>query len=138
MPSTRRLPLITFAVLSALLVGCGDSGDDSASSAAPPADRAAITAVITELGEAARAGDTERVCTDLLTQNLATSIATAAGTSCAEEIASNIAGPQTSFSVSSVEIRDDTANAAVVDQQQRASDLLLERDGDGWRIARIG
>ena len=128
----------TLAVVACagVLASCG--GDEGENEEKFDGDKAEVAKVVDELGEAARNKDAKKICEDLLTENLQVSIRRAAGTSCAQEVGENIFSEDTEFRAEKVEVKGDTATAEVVDQRDQRSNLVFERDGDRWRIARIG
>jgi len=131
--------LLSFAVLLSAVAIAGCGSDDKSSPAAGDSDSDKVAAVIEDLGTSARDGDGDRICTELFTSNLRISVARASGTTCPKEVSANLFSADTTFDVTDIEINGDTATAKVVDQRDRASDLVLFSQDDGsWRIARIG
>lgn len=120
-----------------MLAACG-GGDEGENEKKFDGDAAEVGKVVDELGAAARDKDAKKICEDLLTENLQISIRRAAGTSCAQEIGENIFSEDTEFRAEKIDVTGDTATAEVVDQNDQRSNLVFERAGDAWRIARIG
>ena len=122
---------VTVAVLcTALLAGCG-GGDDSDK---PETD---INAVVAELQQSSREGDGETICTVLFTENLAISVKRASGQTCAKEVADNVTSDDAAYKLEKLQVRGNNANAVLVDQQDRRSAVLFQRENGEWRIARI-
>ena len=121
------------------VAGCG-GGDDEPNAKRFDGEEKQVAAVVDRLSEAARRGDAKTICEDLITRNLQISVRTAAGTSCAQEFTENIASEDTRYEIDDITLQQGgrSATASVTDQDDRKSDLVLQRERDGWRIARIG
>ena len=122
-------------VAACALAGCGGDGDDNAGRYEGEDQR--VARVIDELGAAARGGDTERICKELITPALERSVRRASGTSCADEFAENIASEDTRYRVERIQVNGSSATAVVTDQDDRRSTVALVRQDGDWRIARI-
>jgi hypothetical protein len=127
------------SVLCAALValGCGDGGGGSNESRYS-GEKASVARVIDELGSASRDGDGRRICSHLLTANLAISIARAAKQPCAVEIVQQLFAEDAHFDIEDLGIAGKQATIRVKDQNDRESTLLLAKQKGRWRIARIG
>jgi hypothetical protein len=134
---TIRFPFIAAVACAAALGACG-GGDDDTNESRFEGEEAEVAAVIDRLTTAAREEDAKTICEDLITENLQISIRRAAGTSCAAEVGENIFAEDAEFRAEDIAVTEDTATAEVVDQHEQRSNLLFERDGESWRIARIG
>ena len=110
-----------------VLASCGGGGDGEGE----------VKDVVEELESASREGDGARICNELFTENLAISIRRAAKQPCADEVTQNVASKSARFTVAELEVDGDKATAQLVDEKEQRSDVLFERDGDSWRIARI-
>lgn len=121
--------LAAAVVCLGLLAGCGDDDSDNADKE--------ITAVVSELQVASRAGDGARICNDLFTENLAISVKNASKQACADEVAANIASDDAEFKLENLKVNGNNATAVVVDQRGQRSAVLFQRANDSWRIARI-
>lgn len=132
----RRWMCAAAAVTCALVGGCG--GETGENEGQFEGEQAKVAKVVDELQAAGRAGDGDRICDDLFTENLRISVSRASKRACAEEVVSNIGGKETAFEVSGIKIEGGNATAELVDQEDRVSSVLFQREGDRWRIARIG
>lgn len=122
---------IAVLLCGGVIAGCA-GGEDGGGS-----DEAKVRAVVDELQTAAREGNGSRICEELFTENLRISIQRAAKRPCPDEVTDNIARDDASFDVLDLELNGDNANARLVDQRGEESDVLFQRDGERWRIARI-
>ncbi len=122
---------VTVAVLcTALLAGCG--GDDDSND--PKAD---INAVVAELQDSSRKGEGDTICTRLFTENLSISVKRASGQSCAKEVADNVTSDDAAYELEKLTVKGNNATAVLVDQEDRRSAVLFQRENGEWRIARI-
>jgi hypothetical protein len=99
-------------------------------------DTVQLRALVAELASAAQDDDGDRICNDLFMENLRISVQRASRHSCGQEVANNVAS-DTSYEVSQIQVTGDNATATLTDQKGTRSDVLFQRDGDKWRIARI-
>ena len=138
--NSMRKTMATALGAGAIAVGGCGGGDDEPNAERFEGQEGEVARVVDQLGDAARAGDVKSICEDLITRNLQISIRTAAGTSCAQEFEENIVSENTRFTIDDITVQEGgrAATASVTDQEDRKSDLVLQREGDGWRIARIG
>ena len=124
---------VAFALCGAALVGaCGGDDDGGGSD-----DQVAVAAVVEELESASKEGDGQKICDELFTENLSISVQRASGTSCGEEVAENVAADDASYRIENLQVNGENANAQLIDQNDRRSDVLFQREAGDWRIARI-
>lgn len=135
--AVMRVRVLAAALAALAIVGCGGDDDDDEGSATD-VGVAQISAVVDDLQNAAKAGDTVNICDELFTRNLKISIRNASGQPCAEEVADNVAPRNATFKVSDIRVGADRATAKVVDGKGVASNLVFLREKARWRIARIG
>jgi hypothetical protein len=122
---------------AALLGGCGGDDDADEPRAVPGGERAILTTV-DELQSASRRGDAKRICRDIFTETLATSIRRAAKRSCAAEVRETLTSPDARLSVGrDIKIKGSRATAIVREQDGATSKLFLVKRGPEWRIDRI-
>ena len=121
---------------SVLLAACGGGGGENEGRF--DGERAEVAKVVDQLQSAGREGDGQRICETLFTKNLSASVQKASGRDCGEEVSSNIKGADTTYEVSGLRIDGRNATGQLVDQEDRRSSVLFQREGGEWRIARIG
>jgi hypothetical protein len=133
-----RLITILACVSAAALgaAGCGQSSSTGSAAASHVQDEQ-IAKVVSRLTEASRSGDGAYICDRLFTANLRVSVQRASGRSCASEVQRNVAGREASYKLLNVKTTGNSATAVVADQAKRVSLLVLTRQTDDWRIARI-
>ena len=131
-----KRPALVLALAGAALIGCGS--DDDSNDSKFKGDKADVAAVIDKLGDSARDGDGDTICNDLFTSNLRISIRRASHQSCPDEVTEKIVDKDTEYEIQDLSLVGERATARVKDQKDRKSELLLERAGGTWRIARIG
>ena len=115
----------------AFVAGCGGDDDEGSD------DQVAVAAVVEELEATSKAGDGQKICDELFTENLAISVQRASGRSCGEEVAANVAADDASFRIENLAVDGDNATAQLIDQTDQRSDVVFQRQDGGWRIARI-
>lgn len=118
--------LVVLGATALVLAACGGNEDEGK-----------IRDVVEELEAASRDGNGERICSELFTENLAISIQRAARQPCSDEVAENVASESAKFTLAALKVTGDKATAQLVDGEERRSDVLFERAGESWRIARI-
>ena len=117
--------------------GCGGSDDKRQDPAA--ADRAAVTRVLGQLQEASRAGDGNRICSQIFTPKLADSVTRAARSgSCAIEVREKLFSPRTRLTVQDVTVTDPAnATATVKEANGNTSTVFLVKQSGRWRIRSV-
>jgi hypothetical protein len=134
----RAIPPAALAA-AAVAAGCGDSeGAPTPEPTRAPGVAGAQRSVletVDALQAAARAGDGERVCSELFTAQLARSVRTSAGRACAAEVRGRLFAPDTELSVRrDIRVEGDRASATVAERDGAMSTLVLRRVDGRWRI----
>jgi hypothetical protein len=133
----RSHAVLTLPLVALALAGCGSQGQDSAADF-QGAERD-VAETVENLQEAGRRGNPERVCTELVTAELARGLG-AGGASCEDEVQASMRDVGSfELQVGEVTVTGATARAEVTgdDGEPRAT-LELAREGAGWRIASLG
>jgi len=130
-----RLAAVAAVTAAAAIAGCGgDSASDQKQS-----DEDAVRQVLTDLQEASRSGDGERICTQIFTPKLADSVTKSASSgSCAKEVKRKLFSPKTQIAVEDVTVPD-TANATatVKEQNGNRSTVFLVKQSGRWRVRAV-
>jgi hypothetical protein len=134
----RRTFAASALALALLVAGC-TSGTSSSNDF--EGEQKAVADVVGDLQSAGETGDAGKICTDIISTQLADEIK-AAGASCEAELDKAI-GDADDFdlSVESVEVNGDTATAEVkgrVGDRDQVRTFEFERDGDAWRATSFG
>jgi hypothetical protein len=138
MPGTRRkgsasnasAVLAVVGLLAAGLAGCG--GSNGGQQDARATDTAAVRNVLSQLQQASRAGDGDRICTQIFTPKLADSVTRAANSgSCAEEVRANVFSPSARLTVEDVTVNDPANATATVKEANgnRSTVFLVKQSG---------
>ena len=145
MPGTRRkgsasnasAVLAVVGLLAAGLAGCG--GSNGGQQDARATDTAAVRNVLSQLQQASRAGDGDRICTQIFTPKLADSVTRAANSgSCAEEVKANVFSPSARLTVEDVTVNDPAnATATVKEANGNRSTVFLVKQSGRWRIRSV-
>jgi hypothetical protein len=145
MPGTRRkgstsnasAVLAVVGLLAAGLAGCG--GSNGGQQDARATDTAAVRNVLSQLQQASRAGDGDRICTQIFTPKLADSVTRAANSgSCAEEVRANVFSPSARLTVEDVTVNDPAnATATVKEANGNRSTVFLVKQSGRWRIRSV-
>jgi hypothetical protein len=134
----RGSVVILLGMLGVLAVsGCGGSNDDTADQRAGA--ETSVRRVLSNLQAAAVAGDGKRICAEIFTPKLATSVTTSSKSgSCAKEVRRNLFSPTTKLTVQSVAVADEAnATAKVKEASGETSTVYLVRQSERWRIRSI-
>jgi hypothetical protein len=120
-----------------VLGGCGGS-DDADEPPAVPDDERAVLRTIDALQSASRQGDARRICREIFSKTLASSIRDASHQSCEAEIRETFVGRDTRIAVQrGIRINGARARATVRERSGETSTVVLVRQGGRWRIERI-
>jgi len=117
------------ALCIGLLAGCG--GDDA------DGPEAQISALVTQLEQASKDGDGDRICKEIFNENLRISVQRASDQPCADEVAENVTADDADYDIENLEVNGKNATAELVDQRGERSAVLFQQEGDEWRIGRI-
>ena len=145
---TRKAPkaLATAAAVAvaAAMAGCGGgaSGDQNttgADTAIKAADNTAVTQVLADLQSASRAGQGNRICTQIFTPKLADSVTvSAASGSCAKEVKKKLFSRNAQIVVQNVTVPNAAnATATVKEANGNVSTVFLVKQSGRWRIRSI-
>jgi DNA-binding helix-hairpin-helix protein with protein kinase domain len=131
-------PVLLLAALAAI-AGCGGSSGGGGSGQGGQGDEVAIRGVMLNLQRYARAGNASAICTQIFAPQLSKSIsATASSHSCVTEVKRQVATPQETITVKSVQISGPTnATTVVTEQNGRTSTLYMVKQGGKWRVRSI-
>jgi len=130
------------AVVAAMVFGgCGGDGGGDGPTAAEKiaADQNAVRQVLSDLQTASRAGDGDRICTQIFTPKLSNSVTTSAASgSCAKEVKLKLFSPKTALAVQNVDVTDPAnATATVKEATGNMSTVFLVKQSGRWRIRSV-
>lgn len=117
------------------LGACG--GDEGANEKRFDGDSEEVAAVVDRLQDYARESDGSKICSDLMTPQLAGFIARTFDTTCARRVADQLGAEGTTITVRRLQVQGPLASATVVEANRNVTGLaFVKRDGE-WRISRI-
>jgi hypothetical protein len=127
---TGLLGLLAIAALGGCGIGGGDDGDS---------DRDAVEQVMSDLQTASREGDGERICNQIFTPKLSTSVTkSSASGSCANEVEDKLFSPATEIEVQNIDVPDESnATATVKEANGNTSTVFLVKQSGRWRIRSV-
>ena len=130
-----RVALTLIALLlAAVAAGCGVDNNSAPKFQGAERD---VAQAIDDLGSAAKRKNEAKICTDLLTKELAASLKSA-GTDCETEMSDALADSDDyDLTVKDVTISGPTATA-VVENNDKTATLKLQKVGQDWRVASFG
>jgi hypothetical protein len=134
-----RIKTMGVGVLAACVAvaGCGGGGDEGANEKRFDGESKHVAAVVDRLQGYARASDGPKICSDLLTPQLARYIASSFSTSCEKRVNVQLGDKGTTITVSRLRVQGPLASATVVEGNRNVTGLaFVKRDGE-WRISRI-
>jgi hypothetical protein len=140
---TRLSGLAAAAAVAAALAGCGggSSGDQKpAGDTSNKADNGvAVKQVISDLQAASRAGDGQRICTQIFTPKLADSVTTSARSgSCAKEVKKKLFSPKSLITLENVDVPNAAnATATIKEANGNTSTVFLVKQSGRWRIRSV-
>jgi hypothetical protein len=148
MMDTRKHPkglaAVAAVAVAAAMAGCGGAsssdqkttGGDAATKAS---DSTAVAQVLSDLQSASRAGEGNRICTQIFTPKLADSVtASAASGSCAKEVKKKLFSPKAEIVVQNIAVPNAAnATATVKEANGNISTVFLVKQSGRWRIRSI-
>jgi hypothetical protein len=130
-----RLKGTVLVLLTAAVAGCG--GDDGANEKRFDGDSKDVAAVVDRLQEYARGSDGPKICSELMTPQLARFIASSFDTTCERRVNEQLGGDATTITVRRLRVEGPLASATVVEENDELTGMaFVKRDGE-WRISRI-
>lgn len=121
-----------------LVIGACGGGDDGPNAKRFDGDQKKIAAVIDDLQSAARDGEADRICDDVFTKELASTIKRETGVGCTARVKQQLVDKKATYKAEGVRLDGtDKAVVNVTDAGGTRSVLYMTRAGDDWRIAQI-
>jgi hypothetical protein len=138
----RALATVAAVAMVAAMAGCGASSDQKttgADTATKAADNTAVAQVLADLQSASRAGQGNRICTQIFTPKLADSVTvSAASGSCAKEVKKKLFSRQAEIVVQNLTVANAAnATATVKEANGNVSTVFLVKQSGRWRIRSI-
>jgi hypothetical protein len=123
------------ALLASIAVaGCGDDG---ANEKRFDGDSKEVAAVVDRLQEYARESDGPKICSELMTPQLARFVATSFETTCEDRVNAQLGDEATTITIRRLRVDGPLASATVAEQNDSVTGMaFVKRDGE-WRISRI-
>jgi hypothetical protein len=132
--SVRFLPATLALAAVAALAGCGD--DDGPNAKKFDGESKEVAAVVDRLLFASRSADTQEICGEILSTELAERLARESE-SCAARVEADFVSEDAEFLAEQIDVEGDVAAAQVAQQDGSRYLLRFEREDGDWRIARI-
>ena len=121
-----------------LLIGACGGGDDGPNAKRFDGQQKDVAAVIDDLQSASRAGEPERICEEVFTKELASTIKRETGVECTKRVGQQLVDEKATYKAEGVRLDgDDRAVVNVTDAAGTRSVLYMTKAGDDWRIAQI-
>jgi ketosteroid isomerase-like protein len=135
----RLAGVMAAAVVAAALAGCGGDNKPTGDTSTKSDNETAVKQVMADLQAASRAGDGNRICTQIFTPKLADSVTTSAVSgSCAKEVKAKLFSAKAELAVQNVDITDAAnATATVKEAIGNTSTVFLVKQGGRWRIRSV-
>jgi hypothetical protein len=142
--ASKALATVAAVAVAAAMAGCGggassDQKTTGADTATKAADNAAVAQVLADLQSASRAGQGNRICTQIFTPKLADSVTvSAASGSCAKEVKKKLFSRKAEIVVQNLTVPNAAnATATVKEANGNVSTVFLVRQSGRWRIRSI-
>lgn len=120
---------------SIALAACG--GDDGANEKRFDGESKEVAAVVDRLQDYARDSDGSKICSDLMTEQLARYIETSFDSPCEERVSEQLGAKGTTITVRRLRVDGPLASASVNEENGNVTGMaFVKRDGE-WRISRI-
>jgi len=127
---------VAFLVACTTVAGCG-GGDEGPNEKRFDGEPKQVAAVVDRLQDYARDGDGPKICSELLTPQLARYIATSFDTSCQRRVNAQLGDRATTITVRRLRVEGPLASATVTEANRNVTGIaFVKRDGE-WRISRI-
>lgn len=137
----RKNVIVLSVVMLTGTAGCGRSngqGDDETPAQPVQESQRAVLDTIDLLQTAARDGDARRICEDVFTTDLVTSIEVKTKGGCPREVRRRLFSKTTSISVEQgIVVKAKTATAVIREASGAVSMLYLLQQAGRWRIDRV-
>jgi hypothetical protein len=131
----RAIGIGAVALACGVVGACG--GDEGPNEKRFDGDSADVAAVVDRVQTYAREGDSSKICSDLMTPQLAAYIARSFDTTCARRVDEQLGSKGTTITVRRLQVQGPLASATVVEANRNVTGLaFVKRDGK-WRISRI-
>jgi Spy/CpxP family protein refolding chaperone len=131
---SRRTPLLLLLVLALTSAGCAAANTSSKNFQGTERD---VATAIDDLGSAGKRKDESKICTQLLTRELAQQMK-AAGATCEQEMSDAMADADDyDLKVKDVTVTGPTATAQV-ENNDNTYTMRLQKVGADWRVASLG
>ena len=133
-----RRTALALAVLSLAVSACGAAPADQESKFTN-GDQQAIAKLVDELAEAGRAGNAEKICTEILAKQLVDELKTAGG-NCETELKRAIDDANDyDLQVTDIKVTGTTATATVRQgESKNAATFAFIKEKAGWRASALG
>jgi hypothetical protein len=126
---------VALLVSSLGIAGCG--GEDGPNEKRFDGESKEVAAVVDRLQEYARESDGPRICSELMTPQLARFIASSFETSCQRRVNEQLGDEATTITVRRLRVEGPLASATVEEESAKVTGMaFVKRDG-AWRISRI-
>ena len=117
------------------MAGCG--GDDGANEKRFDGDPKEVAAVVDRLQEYAREGDGPKICSELMTPQLARFIAASFETSCETRVEEQLGDDATTITIRRLRVDGPLASATVTEESDNVTGMAFVKLDGEWRISRI-
>jgi hypothetical protein len=127
---------LALLVASTLGAGCG-GGDEGANEKRFDGDSKDVAAVVDRLQAYAREGDGPKICSELMTFQLARYIATSFDTACGKRVNDQLGGDATTITIRRLRVDGPLASATVAEENRNVTGMAFVKHDGEWRISRI-
>ena len=135
----RLAGVLTAAVVVAALAGCGGDNKPTGDTSTKSDNQTAVKQVMADLQAASRAGDGNRICTQIFTPKLADSVTKSSTTgSCAKEVKQKLFSRKAQITVQNVDVPNPAnATATIKEANGNVSNVFLVKQSGRWRIRSV-
>jgi hypothetical protein len=122
-------------LVCAVGAGCGD--DEGANAKRFDGASKDVAAVVDRLQSYARESDGPKICSDLMTRQLARYVADSFNTSCDKRVNAQLGDKGTTITVRRLKVEGPVASATVVEGNRNVTGMAFVKSDGEWRISRI-